>query len=370
MKMLYVKIGIAIFVAMFGTGRATAQEREILVLSPSSGKIREVAESLRNPNIGKLSYEQMTWTTDYFVRIAPRNGIVAEDRKIQPGAILGTKPFVFMTTAACIRGRSLLEIYEDIGYDAKEIIRSQRNEDTVAIVFRYPNEITITDVRDGHLCDDWIQRVYTPTWANVNSLFARLAVRATIEPGRRGEFAPEQLFFRSPEEKCFVLGFPEEGKQRIISIFRGAVLKAIGGGTTGRIAELLEEVMSIFNDFQGNGRTHNEVLDPDDGNHEAGLIRMRRPQHEDPGPAGSGNPLSRATLQLEDSYMLPQLADGPAQRRVAFTVKVTQSNILFITRLCFVALPKSGADRGRREMIGFRVRAAWIASDWSEPRHP
>ena len=86
-----------------------------------------------------------------------------------------TKPFVFLTTPESIFGRSLLEIYADIGYEAEDIIRFQRNEDMVAILFRYPDDITLSKVADGNLDTDWPNRIYATTWDNILSLFTRLA---------------------------------------------------------------------------------------------------------------------------------------------------------------------------------------------------
>ena len=171
-----------------------------------------------------------------------------------------------------------MEIYEDIGYGAEDIIRMQRNEDMVAVVFRYPDSITISDVRNGRLPDDWDGRVYVPTWDNVIALFSRLGDGATVEPGKQGEFALERLFFRSEVERAFILGYPEEGKCRIKKT-RYAALRA-NGGSDWVYRQFLEAKLSIFEHFQGNGRTHNGVLDPDDLQSEAGLLEFVGPNRK------------------------------------------------------------------------------------------
>jgi hypothetical protein len=116
-------------------------------------------------------------------------------------------------------------------------------------------------------------------------LFERLAENATIDPQKRGEFTPERTFFRSGAEKMFVLGFPERGKERIKKASKAspgpgyAELKAIGGADW-VYRSLLESKLSVFEHFRGNGRTHNEVLDPEGLDPEAGLIEFVGPNRK------------------------------------------------------------------------------------------
>jgi hypothetical protein len=266
---------LALFVVWFGSGNTLAQERELLYPSAVSGKLQEVVGKMRQLSSEKIPYNQITRTTEYFVRIAPRKHVLTENNAIRDSAILGIKPLVFVTIPESIYGRSLLELYEDVGYEAEDIIRWQRNEDMIAIVFRYPEEITLSTVKDGRLPVEWDKKVYVPTWDNIFALFSQLADSATIEPNKPGEFAPERLFFRSSAEKAFVLGFPEAGKERIRSAGYTALMAV--GGADWVYRQLLEHKLSIFEHFRGNGRTHNEVRDPEGRQPDAGLLEFVGP---------------------------------------------------------------------------------------------
>ena len=212
-------------------------------------KLKKIVGILRDPtNNPPLTYPQMTRGTDYFVRLAPRQYILTDKNEVQPTAVLGTKPFVFVTTPECIHGRTLLEIYEDIGYEGEDIILSSRNQKTVAIVFRFPKDISFSEVKDGQFSQDWDKKVYVPTWENVFSLFSRLVERGTIQ-------------FKSPAEKDFVLGFPQSGKDRIQRTLYITLYET--GGADWEYRSLLEANLSVFQHFMGNGRTHNEVIYPD-----------------------------------------------------------------------------------------------------------
>jgi hypothetical protein len=145
----------------------------------------------------------------------------------------------------------------------------------VAIVFRYADEVIPSGVSDGRLPTEFEKYIYTPTWDNMLVLFERLAEGSIIEPDKREEFAPRRIFFRSPSERNFVLSFPTEGKQRIkrSSYYE---LKAVGGSDW-EYRKLLESKLSVFEHFLGNGRTHDEVLDPDGRDPGAGLVEFVGP---------------------------------------------------------------------------------------------
>ena len=69
----------------------------------------------------------------------------------------------FLTIPDSIAGRSLLDIYQDIGYEAEYILppRSHNLEVMVAIVFRYADEVTLSDAEgDGQLPTDFDNHVY------------------------------------------------------------------------------------------------------------------------------------------------------------------------------------------------------------------
>lgn len=271
-------IGMVFLFLFLVFGNALSQERELLYSKYQSDKLKENVAKILDIKNGKIPYEKLKGATEYFVRIAPREYILDEKNKILESAILGTKPLVFITTPESIYGRSLLDIYLGIGYETEDIIKWQRGADMVAIVFKYSPDISISDIRDGKFQDNWQKQVFVPTWDNMFSLFNILAKDAVIKPEQKGEFAPEQLFFRSEDVRMFVLGFPQEGKNRIKAIDY-AILKAENGADW-VYRNLLEKKLSVFEHFRGNGRTHDEVEDPDGINPEAGFFEFVGPNRK------------------------------------------------------------------------------------------
>lgn len=252
-----------------------AEERAVLYPANLSGKLQEIAANVQNLNTPQISYENIPQPVDYFVRIAPRQYVLSADNQLLPNAILGTKPFVFMTTPEGIYGKQLLDIYLDIGYEAEDIIRWQRNVEMVAMIFKYAPPISLSNVVDGKLPENWQQFIYAPTWDNTFALFSKLAENAPIFSERKGEFMPEQLFFRSEAEKQLIFGFPEAGKQRLKAVEYNT-LRTIGG-TDWVYRDLLEKKLSIFEHFRGTGRTLNEVVDPKGEHHASGLLEFVAP---------------------------------------------------------------------------------------------
>jgi hypothetical protein len=246
---------------------SAAEKRKLLYSSESlSPKLREIVKVIRNLKSARIDYDRLSHTTDFFVRLAARADVLTKDKHLcnsnqcRGDALLGARPFVFLTTPESIYGRSLTEIYADIGYEAEDIIERQRNKDVVAIVFRYENAVSLAqDVTGGNLPPEWKTKVYIPYWDNMFSLFSRLAEDAAIEPGSTGEFAPEKIFFRSEAEKSFVLGYPAEAqRQRIKNLFYYEI-KARGGDDW-RYRKLLEDKLSAFEHFRGDGWTENEIF--------------------------------------------------------------------------------------------------------------
>src|SRR5690242_13004363 len=76
------------------------RQRQLLYAGPArlDSKLKEAVESIRNLGLARVPYEKLSPTTDYFVRIAPRRVIVDDKNRIKPEAVLGTKPFVFLTS--------------------------------------------------------------------------------------------------------------------------------------------------------------------------------------------------------------------------------------------------------------------------------
>jgi len=236
---------------------ASAQERELLYSVSLTDKLRNIATKIQDINQAKVPYAELTENNDYFARIIPRQYILTESNEVQEDAVLGAKPFVFFTTPEGIYGKSLLEIYLEIGYKAENIIKWQRNQEMIVIVFRYPKNIILSKIKNGHLPKVWDQNIYVPTWNNVFSIFHRLTKNGTIKPNKPGgsEFAPEKLFFNDEAQKVFILNFPETEK---IKSTPYPNLK-LEGGKNWDYRELLERKLSIFEHFQGNGRTLNGI---------------------------------------------------------------------------------------------------------------
>ncbi len=252
-----------------------AQQRELLYPAELRGELKTVARRVQNLKKGKVPAAELRRDNRYFLRIAPRDYVLNDRGEPLESAVLGSKPFVFFTTPEGVYGKSLLEIYLDIGYVAADIIRFQRDMEMVAIIFRYPEHIKACGVRDGRLPEDWKKHVIVPTWDNILVLFTNLSAEATIDPDRRGEFAPSETFFRSEAEKSFVLSFPDDGKQRVKTVDY-ATLKAAGGADWA-YRSLLENKLSVFEHFRGNGWTLNEIEDPNALKPESGILEFVGP---------------------------------------------------------------------------------------------
>jgi len=255
---------------------AIAQESRALLYSYAlSDDLQHIVANIQNPQYPVIPYKDLNPNPSYFVRIAPRRHILTAENQIQDSAILGTKPIIFLATPEGIYGKALLDIYLDIGYEAEDIIRWQRDEDMVAIVFRYDESILLSAVKDGQLPENWDSQVFVPTWDNMFSLFEKLATRATINPEQQGEFMPTTLSFRTEELKNFVLNFPDGGKQRVKT--QSYTSLETVGGSDWSYRHLLEAKLSLFEHFRGTGRTLNEIIDPDGKQHDSGILEFVAP---------------------------------------------------------------------------------------------
>jgi len=256
MAKLRVSLVQTLLLLLFTALAAAAQERELLYSKSATTELQEITATIRNPKSAVTPSAQLTRKSKYFVRIAPRKYVLMTDGKLQDGARLGGKPFVFMTTPQSVYGLSLLDIYVGIGYEAEDILRWQRDEDMVMIVFRYPPEVAITDITNGRLPADWHTKVITPTWKNIFALFHLLATARPV-----AQQFPERTLILKDHERDFVRSFSARRKQRIARTAY-AVLKS-EGGPDWKYRNLLEQKLSVFEHFRGNGQTQNEVRDPD-----------------------------------------------------------------------------------------------------------
>lgn len=248
------------------TPASAAQARRIVYggKNPPSARLKQIAEALADPKTAPAALETLPPAGAYFARLAQRKYILDEDGNIGGKAALHGRPIAFITTPEGLYGRSLLEIFTEIGYEAESILSHQLGKEMVAVVFRYPEGVAPSDARDGRLPADWENSVFVPTWENVFALFHRLALRDAAA----GPSAPRALSL-SDAELRFVLNFPEAGKGRVRFVPYGA-LKAAGGPDWSYRC-LLESQLSVFEHFRGNGRTQNELIDPDGAQPARGL---------------------------------------------------------------------------------------------------
>ena len=96
-----------------------------------------------------------------------------------------------------------------------------------------------------------------PTWKNIFSLFHLLATTRPVAQ----QSPPERTLILRDDEREFVRRFSPKRKQRIANTAY-AVLKA-EGGPDWKYRNLLEQKLSVFEHFRGNGETQNELRDPD-----------------------------------------------------------------------------------------------------------
>lgn len=252
-----------LIVLLYAPGSLSAQERSVLYTNSSSETMQALVKNIRNLNAEKIPPDKLPPATVYFIRIAPRNRVLTVDNKILETAVLAapSKPFVFLTTPEGIFGKSLLEIYEEIGYEAEGIIRDQPNQEMVAILFRYPNNITLSNVKDGNLDNDWSNRIYETTWDNMFSLFPQLVQDNQSDVCRQAEVPSRRICLPKPDAD-FVLSFPAEGKL-LVKHASYRLLQGIGGSDW-KYRKLLEDTLSVFEHFRGDGRTENELLEQRD----------------------------------------------------------------------------------------------------------
>ena len=292
-------------ILVLASGRASAQQRALLYELNASPELKAVAAKLCDPKTEKILYPNLTRETDYFARLVSRKDILNPDNTLKDGAILGIKAMVFISNTQSVEGRSLLELFQGIGYEAEEILGKNRNKDMVLVVFRYANDVSPSNVKVGCLPDDYLQHIYTPTWDNIFALLDRMAEKAPIEPNRKGEIAPDRTFFRSNAERNFVLSFPSEGRERVKSASYYE-LRAIRGSDW-VYRQMLESKLSVTEHFLGTGRTHDEVMDPEVRDREAGLIEFVGPNRKIQDLAEVAV-VHIGKLSVEDTYSLKRPA--------------------------------------------------------------
>ncbi|MCK5719086.1 MAG: hypothetical protein KAH84_03950 [Thiomargarita sp.] len=246
------------FLIIFTSSISFAQERELLYATTLTTQLSNMTTCVQDIKCPKIAYTKLPEKGTYFARVIPRKYILTTDNKIQTTAVLGGKPIVFFTTPESIYGKSLLAIYLDIGYNTEDIIRWQRNQEMVVILFRYPDKITLSNIRNGKLLANWKQQVYVPTWDNVFTIFHRLTQQSLVDINQSGNYMPKHLSFKYLAQKNFILNFADNNKL-IIKKIPYSQLK-IFGGDNWLYRKLLEDKLSIFKHFSGNGRTINAMI--------------------------------------------------------------------------------------------------------------
>ena len=260
------------------TGPSNAQQRAVLYENSPSAEIEQLAEKLRDPHTDKVPLEQLPKPGRYFVRITERRFVLTPDNKLLPTAVLAgpARPFAFLTTPEGFFGKSLLEIYGDIGYEAEDMIRFQRNADMVVMLFRYPDNVSLSNVSNGNLGGDWRHHVYATTWDNVLSLFTRL-IQDERSPVCKQSQMPVANICLTPNDRAFVLRLHSTAKQELKKKTKSYAVLHATDGPLWRYRKLLEDKLSLFEHFRGDGRTENELLDTRDAEPKGQLYEVVGP---------------------------------------------------------------------------------------------
>lgn len=276
MRKLFPVVCSLLLLAFAGPGYA--QQRAVLYENSPSARMQELMKVLQDPHSDKVPLPQLPKPARYFVRIAERRFVLTPDNKLLPTAVLAgpARPFAFLTTPEGFFGKSLLEIYGDIGYEAEDMIRSQRNADMVVMLFRYPDNVSLSTVSNGNLSGDWRHGIYSTTWDNVLSLFTRL-VQDERSPQCKQDQMPVANICLPPSDRSFVRRFQSTARQQLkLKTKSYAVLHATGGPLW-RYRKLLEDKLSLFEHFRGDGRTENELLDSRDAEPKGQLYEVVGP---------------------------------------------------------------------------------------------
>lgn len=248
---------ITLCLILLGPALTLAQGRTLLYPANAaelSAELQDMVNKIIDPSTKKVWLDGMA-PGKYFARLTEKRFVVSSDGTRNDGAVLGSKPFVFITVPQTFYGRELFEAYSSLGYGVENVLANSRKQQ-VLMVFRYPDEIQLTPVQNGQIpAENFRSHIYVPVWPNVFPLFTRLSRDAVIASGG---FHPYDVVFSNQREKMFVLGFPREGRRRIIHSSY-TELEAEGGADF-VYRGLLDAKMSMNNHFLGTGKTKNTVL--------------------------------------------------------------------------------------------------------------
>ena len=223
---------LAIFLTpLLPTKNAICQEsypaRTVIGEQIQTGEFRRIVKEICDPATKMVPDTDLKPSNVYF-RLTERKYVLNGDKLNKQAALAGS-PYVFLTVPQAGVGRSLYEIYSDLGYDAEGILR-QRNKNMVALVLRYKPEIKFSRERDGTGSldkNDFDQYVYVPTWKNAFTLFSRLA--GDPSPDSKN---PSLMRFSDESNRNLAKFFPAD-RRTYISQLPYPLLRTAGGAGLG-----------------------------------------------------------------------------------------------------------------------------------------
>ena len=228
--------------------------RRILFQTNSTPELKAILGRLLQPSTEWVRDADMPDRSSFFLRLTEARFIVDGTRHLRTDARLAGNPFVFLTVPEAAYGRTLYQLYSDLGYTAESVLR-QRGVPMVAVILRYPTGVRVPDPWESPTGTDWDSRVYRPTWDTVFDLFARLAGES-----RAGEYV--QFAVLTPYERSLARFLPSARRQAVASL--PYPLLRMAGGPDWEYRSLLETHLSINSHFRGVGFTEN-TLSPGDG---------------------------------------------------------------------------------------------------------
>lgn len=277
------KLLIGLVALIVFTGPLHAQQREVLYENYSSPEMRKLVNSLLDRHYPQVGLDRLPLAEHYFVRITERRFVIDGNKQLDPKATLASsaRVFAFLTTPEGFFGKSLVEIFGDIGYEAEDMIANQRDKEMVVMLFRYPDNISVSRVKDGNLGPDWRNRIFPTTWDNMFGLFSRL-VEDENSAACKNRGTPAQYICLKSEDRAFAMQFSPAEKQQLteqtycsLKANRRAV--KTNGDRLWHYRELLENNLSMFEHFRGDGYTDNEIVDLQLGKSERRLLEVVGP---------------------------------------------------------------------------------------------
>lgn len=234
-------------------GRGIAGRR-ILYQTNATPELKAILGRLLQPSTEWIRDADMPGRSRFFLRLTEARFIVDGEGHLQPEARLDGNPFVFLTVPEAAYGRTLFQLYSDLGYSAESVLH-QRGVPMVALILRYPTAVRVPNPWEGPTGEDWDSRVYQPMWDTVFDLFARLA-----DETREGKYF--LLPDLTPHERSLARFLPSARRQAVATL--PYPLLRVAGGPDWEYRSLLEKHLSINAHFRGVGFTEN-TLSPGDG---------------------------------------------------------------------------------------------------------